>query len=338
MKKPAILFIVLLILIGACTLTVFAHSGRTDENGGHYDTSTGEYHYHHGWPPHDHDGGECPYDFVDNVDHDRDESSEDSSSSTLTEHSDYNDSKKPRLTWWQILLAIVLNAVWIVPFFMCVIAPSLNKENILNALTFIALLVAIFSPFVFLFSLLLWWTDGWSRPLCFTIAISGGLTILSVVTVLIISARIDAKKRAAAIIPDFMVWYSPTGACYHSSKSCTVLQNSKNVRWATDRTNTLSIYNKKPCSKCCYMKEGKVYPKEQSETALPSMVPVVSSNLKEVGYRQGSLYVHFHNGSVYRYDNVPQPLAERLMTSPSAGKFFNKHIRERYSFERIFIP
>lgn len=332
--------ILVIVLLISVPFPVFAHSGGTDEYGGHYVDGTNEYHYHHGYPAHDHVDGKCPYDFDDNVDHDRDNSSDDSSSSTSTEHSDYNDSKKPRLTWWQILLAIVLNAVWIVPFFMCVIAPSLNKENILNALTFIALLVAVFSPFVFLFSLLLWWTDGWSRPLCFTIAISGGLTILSVVTVLIISARIDAQKRAAATIPDFMVWYSPTGTCYHSSKSCTVLRNSKNIHWATDRTNTLSIYDKKPCSKCCYTKEGKVYPKEQAEqeSALPPMLPVVSSNLKEVGYRQGSLYVHFHNGSVYRYDNVPQSLAERLMTSPSAGKFFNKRIRDHYHFERIPAP
>lgn len=26
----------------------FAHSGKTDSNGGHYDRSTGEYHYHNG--------------------------------------------------------------------------------------------------------------------------------------------------------------------------------------------------------------------------------------------------------------------------------------------------
>ena len=26
---------------------LFAHSGRTDSKGGHYDTKTGEYHFHH---------------------------------------------------------------------------------------------------------------------------------------------------------------------------------------------------------------------------------------------------------------------------------------------------
>ena len=33
---------------------VFAHSGGTDANGGHYDHSSGEYHYHHGQPAHQH--------------------------------------------------------------------------------------------------------------------------------------------------------------------------------------------------------------------------------------------------------------------------------------------
>lgn len=43
------------------TSIVFAHSGRTDSSGGHYNHSTGEYHYHHGYPAHQHTGGACPY-------------------------------------------------------------------------------------------------------------------------------------------------------------------------------------------------------------------------------------------------------------------------------------
>lgn len=40
-----------------------AHSGGTDANGGHY--KNGEYHYHHGYPAHQHVNGKCPYDFDD---------------------------------------------------------------------------------------------------------------------------------------------------------------------------------------------------------------------------------------------------------------------------------
>jgi hypothetical protein len=44
---------------------VLAHPGGTDENGGHYDHEAGLYHYHHGYPPHSHKDGVCPYDFND---------------------------------------------------------------------------------------------------------------------------------------------------------------------------------------------------------------------------------------------------------------------------------
>ena len=59
--------ILLLILVFCLTLsaTALAHPGATDGNGGHRVSGTGEYHYHHGYPAHDHAGGTCPYDFDD---------------------------------------------------------------------------------------------------------------------------------------------------------------------------------------------------------------------------------------------------------------------------------
>lgn len=54
-----LLIIPLLILIFA--IPVQAHSGRTDSKGGHHVTATGEYHYHHGYPAHQHPNGICPY-------------------------------------------------------------------------------------------------------------------------------------------------------------------------------------------------------------------------------------------------------------------------------------
>lgn len=53
--------ILVVICIVLCSFPVFAHSGRTDAKGGHYDRSTGEYHYHHGYSAHQHPGGVCPY-------------------------------------------------------------------------------------------------------------------------------------------------------------------------------------------------------------------------------------------------------------------------------------
>lgn len=49
----------------ASTLTVEAHSGRTDSQSGHHDyknrSGLGSYHYHHGFPAHLHVNGVCPY-------------------------------------------------------------------------------------------------------------------------------------------------------------------------------------------------------------------------------------------------------------------------------------
>lgn len=48
-------------------LSLNAHSGRTDSNGGHHDNIGGGYHFHHGYPAHQHENGECPYDIDDNT-------------------------------------------------------------------------------------------------------------------------------------------------------------------------------------------------------------------------------------------------------------------------------
>lgn len=54
---------VIIIVTFFFTLFVFGHSGRTDNDGGHYDRIHGGYHYHHGQPAHAQCGDECPYVF-----------------------------------------------------------------------------------------------------------------------------------------------------------------------------------------------------------------------------------------------------------------------------------
>ncbi len=61
MIKKIVMLLTLLILF--LPFSVFAHPGRTDGAGGHYDNSAGEYHYHHGYSAHQHNNGECPYDY-----------------------------------------------------------------------------------------------------------------------------------------------------------------------------------------------------------------------------------------------------------------------------------
>lgn len=68
------LFVKLLLALAICLqlpVIALAHPGGTDSSGGHTDHDSGEYHYHHGYPAHDHydmDGDgtvDCPYKFDD---------------------------------------------------------------------------------------------------------------------------------------------------------------------------------------------------------------------------------------------------------------------------------
>lgn len=63
MKRISVLLIAVLLL--SLTVPTYAHPGSLDANGGHHNRSTGEYHYHHGHPAHQHPNGVCPYDFED---------------------------------------------------------------------------------------------------------------------------------------------------------------------------------------------------------------------------------------------------------------------------------
>lgn len=58
-------FLLGLLAVLALCMAAAAHPGKTDSRGGHYNRSTGEYHYHHGYPAHQHIDGTCPYDFDD---------------------------------------------------------------------------------------------------------------------------------------------------------------------------------------------------------------------------------------------------------------------------------
>jgi hypothetical protein len=60
-NKKIIAIVIFILLIIVTPILSYAHSGRTDSNGGHYNHSDGSYHYHHGYPEHSHPNGKCPY-------------------------------------------------------------------------------------------------------------------------------------------------------------------------------------------------------------------------------------------------------------------------------------
>ena len=99
MKKKHISIIVLgMLALLMLPASACAHPGKTDKNGGHYDYSTGEYHYHHGYPAHDHPNGICPYDYDDKTNHDSKETG-----LSLRFTPDYTTA--PRPTYYRIPIA-----------------------------------------------------------------------------------------------------------------------------------------------------------------------------------------------------------------------------------------
>lgn len=86
-----------LVFIPVLVFSASAHSGRTDSQGGHYDRSIGEYHYHHGYPAHDHfdmDGDgivDCPYGFRGNSADESGSNYASDSESYLTSVTSYHD-------------------------------------------------------------------------------------------------------------------------------------------------------------------------------------------------------------------------------------------------------
>lgn len=48
------------------------------------------------------------------------------------------------------------------------------------------------------------------------------------------------------------------------------------------------------------------------------------------------LRVEFHNGSVYKYQDVPEKVYQELKSAPSVGQYFNANIREKYGYDREF--
>lgn len=101
MKRRILSICIALLTIFLLPAVAFAHPGQTDEDGGHYDRSTGEYHYHHGYPAHQHTGGQCPYDFDDRTGW----NSGPSASKSDTKFFDWSD---PSNSWGIILLFCVL--------------------------------------------------------------------------------------------------------------------------------------------------------------------------------------------------------------------------------------
>ncbi|BAP77396.1 imidazoleglycerol-phosphate synthase [Pseudomonas sp. MT-1] len=67
-------------------------------------------------------------------------------------------------------------------------------------------------------------------------------------------------------------------------------------------------------------------------------VAVNSSSLRALGYDpdEQALEVEFHNGSLYRYEQVPADVVQALLEADSLGRYFNQVFKaQHYRYRRI---
>lgn len=126
--------VLLLALLPLLAIPVVAHPGKTDSSGGHTDHETGSYHYHHGYPAHQHydqngDGKpDCPYEFDDKTNNDSNKTPSNSEISKPSNNAQSNTAQNSTSTvtakpaWSNYSLASAFfapsNSFWFV-FFGC---------------------------------------------------------------------------------------------------------------------------------------------------------------------------------------------------------------------------
>ncbi|MCQ4288471.1 KTSC domain-containing protein [Pseudomonas stutzeri] len=67
-------------------------------------------------------------------------------------------------------------------------------------------------------------------------------------------------------------------------------------------------------------------------------VAVSSRSLRSLGYDvdEQALEVEFHNGSVYRYEEVPAEVVQALLEADSLGRYFNQVFKpQHYRYRRL---
>ena len=59
------------------------------------------------------------------------------------------------------------------------------------------------------------------------------------------------------------------------------------------------------------------------------LTPVSSSNVSCIGYENGVIEVHFHNGYAYQYPNCSRDLFDEFLNASSKGSFVHRRLKGR---------
>lgn len=69
---------------------------------------------------------------------------------------------------------------------------------------------------------------------------------------------------------------------------------------------------------------------------MTTMTALASSLLASMRYSpQATLDLAFRNGATFRYFTVPRRVAEGLLAAKSKGAYFNRHIKDRFPYQRL---
>jgi len=66
-------------------------------------------------------------------------------------------------------------------------------------------------------------------------------------------------------------------------------------------------------------------------------VNLQSTSLNAATFQEQSAFLEleFRNGAIYRYSDVPAQVYRELLRAESKGRYFNQHVRNRFSYTKI---
>lgn len=84
-----------------------------------------------------------------------------------------------------------------------------------------------------------------------------------------------------------------------------------------------------------YDTEEEYYSEDEQEDEEIPLQSVDSSCFSQVGYRDGTLVVVFHNSGAYQYTGISESLYYDFINSDSLGGFYNDYIKGQYPSEKL---
>lgn len=248
MRLPVVVVLFAAALAFALSTTVFAHPGRTDSSGGHYDRETGEYHYHHGFEAHQHVNGECPFDFVDLTGQNSGGSTNKSLALELEDARNVTEKNTSEDSVINSILRIATAAtfvfgwpLYILSFFINSLFPKRMQRLDPSSCMWIVWVATVFFVAAFEYPL--------DRNVFFLL---GAITFIFRTLIGIKIGRKKGDERPDASketnSSERLVLITEYGCLYHTDEKCKYLYNAKNIKTVSE--NVAIARNKKACPNC----------------------------------------------------------------------------------------